>query len=446
MITTDQIESLRNDPQGLERLYRESREAGDEKAFTEAMRSCADEHPEDALLSAWTYRLELRSLPPVGESSPTTNETRQGRTLWLGVGISIVLGLLFALLAGGEPPIPVPGESAPTFWIGWGPLTAIGILFYLALAQPSRRASFGIAAAVVLLLTVFAGLVVGGRTDDVAFLTALHLPFFAWSAVGIALCAGYPSPTKHGYAYLVKSAETLLTGLIYLGAGGLFLALTIGIFAVLGLELPERGVLTAGAWIIGAVPVLALLSVYDVSASPASQQWRSGIGHILRLLTRFLLPLSLIVLLVYVLWFIPSHFMQAFEEREVLLVYNATILAILILLTLVVSGPGQERTALQTTLLRYGVVLLGGLTLTLNAYALAAIAARTLEGGLTPNRCAVLGWNVTTLLMMTVVGIQLWRRRTDPWLTVYRTWTSRAALLPGAWSLWVLVVLPFWFP
>ena len=445
MTPKDRIESLRSDPRGLERLHRESLEAGDEAAFTEAIRMCAEEHPEDALLSAWTYRLDLRSPYSTSETGPVGDETHQLRRLWIAVAVSIPMGVLFALIAGGMPPVPIPGESARWFWIGWGPLTALGILLYLALNQRSRAFNFGAAAAVALLLAAFAGLVTGSRTDDVAFLTTLHLPFCAWSAVGIALCLGHPDPARQGYAYLVKSAETLLTGLIYLAAGGVFIALTFGIFAVLGIELPERGVLTAAAWIIGAVPVLGLASVYDASTSPASQDWTPGLTRTLRLLTRLLLPLALVVLVVYVLWFIPAYFMRAFEEREVLFVYNATILAILVLLTIVVSGPGDERGTRQDRLLRYGVLLLGGLTLILNVYALAAIVARTLEGGMTPNRVAVLGWNGTTLLMMTIVGFQIWRRRAEPWREVFRTWTSRAALLAAAWSLWVVIVLPFWF-
>lgn len=444
MISTDRIESLRSNPRELERLYRESIETGEEETFTEAIHMCAEEHPEDALLSAWAYRLDVQSPDPSRESETAGEETHQRWRLWSGVAVSIVLGVLFALIAGGQPPIPIPGESVPSFWIGWGPLTALGILFYLALNQRAQARSFGAAAVVVLLLAAFAGVVAGGRTDDVAVLIALHLPFCAWATVGIALCLGHSNPARQGYAYLVKSAETLITGLIYLAAGAVFLALTGSIFAVLGIELPERGALTAAAWMIGAVPVLALVSVYDVSTSPAAQDWTEGLTRILRLLTRFFLPLTLVVLVVYVLWFIPSYFMQAFEERDVLIVYNATILAILVLLTIVVSGPAEGRPA-RHWLLRYGVVLLGGLTLVLNVYALAAVIARTLEGGGTPNRCAVLGWNVTTLLMMTVVGIQLWRRQADSWLEVFRTWIARAALLAGGWSLWVLVVLPVWF-
>ncbi|HUG62375.1 MAG TPA: hypothetical protein VMP03_11045 [Methylomirabilota bacterium] len=445
MISTDRIESLRSDPRGLERLHRESLEAGDVEAFTEAIRASADKHPEDPLLSAWTYRLDLRSPYPVSDSGTAGDETRQLPRWWIAVAVSVAMGGLFTLIAGGKPPFPIPGEAASWFWIGWGPLTAVGILFYLGLNQRSRAAAFGAAAAVVLLLAAFAGLVTGSRTDDVAFLTALHLPFCAWSTVGIAVCLGHPDPARQGYAYLVKSAETLLTGLIYLAAGAVFLALTFGIFAVLGVELPEQGVMTAAAWIIGAVPVLALASVYDASTSPASQDWTPGLARTLRLLTRLLLPLALAVLLVYVLWFIPSYFMRAFEEREVLFVYNATILAILVLLTLVVSGPAGRRPERQDRVLRYGVLLLGGLTLLLNVYALAAILGRTLDGGLTPNRFAVLGWNGTTLLMMVVVGIQIWRRRADAWLEVFRPWTSRAVLLAAGWSLWVLIVFPFWF-
>src|SRR5690606_33437158 len=154
------------------------------------------------------------------------------------------------------------------------------------------------------------------------------------------------------------------------------------IFAVLGIELPEDDLVVVAAWAVGALPLLAVGSVYDATAAPAAQDWEAGLTRTLRILARLILPLALGVLLVYVLWFIPAYFQKPFEERDVLIVYNATILAILVLLSVVVSGPVDARSDRQQPLFRYAVLALGALTLILNVYALAAVVSRALAFGL----------------------------------------------------------------
>jgi hypothetical protein len=211
---------------------------------------------------------------------------------------------------------------------------------------------------------------------------------------------------------------------------------------VLGINLPEDDLQTVAAWGIGAIPVLALASVYNPMAAPVAQDWTTGLTRILRILNQLILPLALGVLVVYVFWFVPAYFWRPFQEREVLIVYNATILAILVLLTVVVSGPVDERSPRQDTILRYAVQALVGLTLFLNVYALAAIASRTLNFGLTPNRYAVFGWNIVTLLMLAVVAFRQWRDRSDQWVYSFRESIARVSVLAVAWALWVLIVLP----
>lgn len=431
------IEAAMGDPAGLERLYRSMQAEGNEAAFREALRQCEEEHPGDILLEAWARRLDL----PVEREE----EGGQDRRWWVIIGGSVLLGVASALLARGKPPVPFPGESDVLFWVGWGPLVALGVLAYLAWAEHStqRLTRYAVAAVVVILVALYARLTIGARIDDVAFLGSFHLLFTSWAVVGAALCLGYPNPARQCYAYLVKSVEVVLTGGIFFGAGLIFVGLTYGIFAVLGIELPEEDLQVVAAWAVGAIPLLAIGSAYDATASPAAQDWHAGITRTLRILARLLLPLALGVLLVYVLWFIPVYFRKPFEERDVLIVYNATILAIMVLLTVVVSGPVDARSARQRSLFRYAVLGLGGLTLILNVYALAAVASRTIEAGLTPNRFAVIGWNVTTLLIVASVGIRLWSARRQPWMSVFRESIGRFATLAAVWAVLLLIVLPF---
>lgn len=438
MTLKQDIEAASGDPAALERLYRSSLTEGNEAAFREALRQCEEEHPGDVLLEAWAYRLDL----------PVEREEDDGgheRHWWMVIGASVLLGVVSALLARGKPPVPFPEEGDVLFWVGWGPLVALGLLAYLAWAERSTKSltRYAVAAVIVILVALYARLTIGARTDDVALLGALHLPFVSWAVVGAALCLGYQDPARQSFAYLVKSVETVLTGGIFFGAGLIFVGLTYGIFAVLGIELPEEDLQVVAAWAVGAIPLLAIGSVYDATASPAAQEWHTGLTRTLRILARLLLPLALGVLLVYVLWFIPVYFRKPFEERDVLLVYNATILAIMVLLTVVVSGPVDARSVRRRSLFRYAVLGLGVLTLILNVYALAAIASRTLESGLTPNRLAVIGWNVTTLLIVASVGFRLWRGRRQPWISVFRESVGQLATLAAVWAVSLLIVLPF---
>lgn len=442
-----QIEGASIDAAALERLYKQAVAAGNEAAFKEAIRQCAGEYQENILFKAWAYRLNV--LSPSPGVAPEGQTVKPGRTRqwWAAVATSVVLGVLYTLFARDKPPIPVPGQADPLFWIGWGPLTALGMLFYLAVVDRSEKRIYRYAGAAASIVLIAAGTaaIAWHRTGDIAMLCALHLPFVAWAAVGAAVTLGQPDPVTQRYAFLVKSVETILAGGIYFAAGGIFLGLTYGIFAVLGINIPEDRLQTVAAWGIGAIPVLALASVYDPGAAPVAQNWTTGLTRLLGILTRLILPLALGVLVVYVFWFIPAYFWRPFQEREALIVYNATILAILVLLTVVVSGPNEGRSPYQDTILRSAVLVLGGLTLFLNAYALAAIVSRTLTFGLTPNRYAVFGWNIVTLLMLAGIGIRQWRGRSNPWAYVFRESIARVSVLALAWALWVLIGLPLSF-
>ena len=426
-----QIEQAKGDAAALERLYRQAVAAGDEGAFKEAIAQHILAYPEDVLFSAWAYRLDIQ---PVYTEETTENYIPKGnesRHWWTAIVGSIVLGTLYALFAGGKPPVPVPGDASPLFWIGWGPLTALGILAYLAVMDRTRKRIrwYGGAAAVVALVAVFVAFTAWGRTGHTAALIACHLPFIAWVAMGGSVALGYAHVARQFYGYLVKSAEVILTAGIYLVAGAVFSGLTYGIFAVLGIEFPEDVLQTVAAWGVGLIPILTLASVYDPSSAPMEQNWTTGLARILRILTRLMLPLALGVLAIYVCWFIPVYFWRPFREREILIVYNATIMAIMALLTSTVTGPDEARSSKQDFLLRYAILSTGVLTMLLNAYALAAIVSRTLEFGLTPNRHAVFGWNMVTLLMLAVVVVKLWQAKSKEWIYVFRESVARAMVL-----------------
>ena len=441
----DLIERNIHDVEALERIYRESVETRQELAFRQAIEACALERPDSVLLSAWVTRLE-----PSSDTNPPVLPTEKPdltRHWKIAVFTGVVLGLFYTLFAGDKPPVPIPGEATSLLWICWGPLTALAVLFFLYSVdrETDRLHRYAIPAIGIIPVTLYTALLFWDRSDQVANLFAVHLPFLAWAAVGISLALGRNAPARQGYAFFIKTIEAVLTGGIYFGAGMIFMGLSYGIFSVLGIELPEEGLRFVATWGAGAIPLLAIASVYDPTKQACEQNWSSGLARILRILTRLMMPLALAVLAVYVLWFIPSYFWKPFQERQVLIVYNATILAILVLITASATAPDDQRSPRNDRLLRRAILTLSGLTLLLNTYALAAIVSRIAEFGFTPNRYVVLGWNVVTLLMLSIVWIQLYRSRAETWVQVFRESIARVSILTVIWAFWILIGLPLSF-
>lgn len=363
---------------------------------------------------------------------------------WLpAIALALLLGGLFAILVGDKVPVPIPAPGAnPAYWIGWSPLTGLAVLLYLLIASgdPSRRQTYGIGAGLILLAVLLSGLTAWGRTDDVAILTAIHLPFVVWMVVGWTVSRPHEGDDEP-FAYLLKSVETVVAAGLYLMAGMVFVGLTFGIFQVLGVQLPETVIVRVAAFGLGAVPLLALASVYDPHTSPLGQSWSRGLARLVRILPRLMLPAAIGILLIYVLWLVPTRFWQPFEDRSALIAYNATIIAIIVVMSTSVSGIGEPRSERYDPVLHYGILALGLLSILLNAYALGAVVGRILEFGSSLNRHAVIGWNVITLIMLSMlVGTLLPNH--DQWAARYRRLLPRLLVPTAIWAVWILFPLP----
>jgi len=439
-----QIERAAGNPEALERIYRDSTAVGDETTFREAISHCVRKYPGNLLFRTWALRLDLdlTKLPAVTEAAD--GDKLAGRHWWIAITGSLILSVVFVLLAGDQLPYPIPGVSVDPFWLGWAPATAIAILLYLLIDGRAGKRWYWYLLGI--LGAVFVGVVAAwngwGRTDQPAVLISIHLPFVAWAAVGIGASFGYRETARQFYGYIVKSMETVLTAGIYLMAGIILVGLTVGIFDALRLSIPDdvmRVIVSAG---MGLIPILALASLYDSSKPPAEQSWVTGLARLLKILTRLILVPALIILVVYLFWFVPRHFWRPFLERDVLIVYNATIVAIIVAMACTVPDPGEKLSVRAGKLLRYAILTTSCLTFLLNAYALAAVTSRTLRGGITPNRHAVLGWNVITLIILAYLSVRLVRAKPDEWPDVFRSSVALSVVPAVGWALWVVLGLP----
>jgi hypothetical protein len=203
----------------------------------------------------------------------------------------------------------------------------------------------------------------------------------------------------------------------------------------------QRLLIAGGA---GVITVVVTAGAYDPAAPPAEQVFDPGFNRLVSSLVLGLLPLTLLVLLVYLL-FIPFNFRAPFDNRDVLLIYNSMLFAVVALL---VGAAWAGRAGMPPRLARWhrrSVHAVVVLTLIVSLYALAAIAYRTAMDRPTPNRLAVLGWNVVNIgLLVHLLLLQL-RDRGGRWLDGLRRCISAGTVVYAVWGFVVILAIPWLF-
>lgn len=439
------VRSLGSNAEQLEILYQEALRSGQVDAFAEAIEVNFAESGHNLLYAAWHYRLAYMAARV------------KGRVIAWGWAIPLALlnGLILWLLSDDRFTVQVvtsPGgqqrDFLPLVVLLAAPISALVIGLFLAGVGRRRWSQvlavvFGLAVLSAYVLLAFPQ--VGPRVFQEQYLKlmVIHLGLLAWAGVGLVALPGQDGAGQR-FAFLIKSLETFIVTGLFAIAGGLFTAITFGLFTALGIDPPDivlRLFLAGGA---GLIVVLAAALVYDPTVEPRRQSFDEGLSRLVAMLMRLLLPLAVLVLVVY-LGFIPFHFREPFERREVLITFNAMLFAVVALLVGVTPVTASELSERGQAWLRRGIIALAVLALVVSLYALAAILYRTAIDRLTPNRLTFIGWNLVNIALLGWLLVQQWQAGRARWLQALQA-TFAAGMIPYlAWTLFVVLALPWLF-
>jgi hypothetical protein len=432
------IQSASGAPQQLEQLYQSARHAHTDAQFTTDMLAAYQASPDNLLYAAWYYRLQHAL--SVGTRRVSANWT-------LAVPLSIVLALVGWAVS--DPQWTII-RHVPYFLFLWSPITALFLIAFVAITarRPTLTVFFSgvavVAVASYIYIMVTVTLSQNAATQQAYFnLMLAHLPLLAWGALGLAVL-GWRSSADDRFAFLSKSIETVGTAGVYAIAGFIFVGLTYAMFSVLVGHISDvllRLLIAGGA---GLIPVIAVASVYDPHLSPSRQEFRRGFGKILSILMQVLLPLTLLVLILYVIA-IPFNFSQPFQSRDVLIVYNVVLFAIMGLLIGVTPMTAGDFPPRYQRMLRAGILGVVGLMLLVSLYALSAILYRTVNDALTMNRFTVIGWNVVNIGLLVSVLIGQRRASRAGWIAALHSTARIGTVVYIAWGLLVALLLPWIF-
>jgi len=434
----EEIRLAKTDPQQLEQLFQLAENEGQTGAFQLAMLTCYEEDPNNLLYAAWFYRFQ--------QSAETPTKTRRGVNWLLAIPLSILTGLIFWALSDFENLILL--EQIPFLGLLWSPIAAMSALIFMAFTAKKNQTraialGLGLLAATAYAMLLASANDVPNTHNYYLDLAAIHIPLLCWIALGISVL-GLKSSTKDRFAFLIKSIEVILTAGLYLIAGMVFGGITIGMFEALSISLPDIWLRLIAAGGFGLLPVLAVASVYDPTLAPSEQDFNQGLSKFISTMMRLLLPLTLGILTIYIL-VIPFNFFEPFENRELLIVYNVMLFAIMgLLLGATPIQAGDLSPQLQKWL-RIGIIAVAILAELVSIYALSATIYRTVEGGITVNRLTIIGWNSTNIVILFWLIYKQFKESREKWIDSLQTVFSLSTNAYLVWTSFLVLVIPWLF-
>jgi hypothetical protein len=433
-----EIQAAKNDPQKLEQLYQAAQQEGQIEVFQSALVTCYQETPNNLLYAAWFYRFQQTA-----ESAVKTH--REVNWVW-ALPLSILSGLIFWVLSDFETLVYL--DHLPLLVLWWSPIATMSALIFLMVTAKNNRVravalGLGLFAVTAYAMLLAPTLEVPWKINAYLDLAAIHIPLLCWIALGISVL-GIKSSVADRFAFLIKSIEVMITAGLYLIAGIVLGGITIGMFAALSISLPDIWLRLIAAGGFGLLPVLAVASVYDPTTAPSKQDYDQGLSKFIATMMRLLLPLTLGVLAIYI-FVIPFNFLAPYENRDVLIVYNLMLFAIMGLLLGATPIRGDDLSPQFQKWLRMGIITVAILAEVVSLYALSATVYRTIEGGLTINRLTIIGWNAINISILFGLIYRQFKDGREQWIASLNSVFSLATNAYLVWGLFLVIIIPLLF-
>ncbi|NBS26272.1 MAG: hypothetical protein EBS81_08195 [Gammaproteobacteria bacterium] len=400
----------------LERQYQNS-----PYEFRKWFNKTFSENPENPLLLAWNARLNYQP--------SHLRDTPASRNLLL---LTILISFVSWAIAKAPSYINLNGEW---FYIRFIPFLVIGTLVYYFHINEKLNKGLILKSAVagLTMFTVLLLLPYRPNSDSIR-MALIHMPFVLLSLLGFTFCKGQWRSLDQRLNFLRFGGELVIySGLVLLG-GFVFSALTINLFEMISVDIEQWYFSNVGMWGAMSAPLIASW-IWD--------QLLERDSRIAPILANIFSPLFLLMTGFY-LAALLGRGQSPFEDRESLIVFNGLLMVVWGISVFSITGRGGK----FSKVLDLTNLSLVGVTLIIDAIALAAIVYRTFTMGITPNRVAVTGANLLIFIHLIWISFEYAREfRGAGSIKVIKTTIARYLPVYTAWSMFVVVVLPlmFWF-
>jgi hypothetical protein len=372
----EQILSNLDNPDQLERLYREDR-----SAFKRAFKMLYPDLKDNSITGFWNARL---------------NFTKED--IFLGSGKDLVFVIIAALVAGFIAKLPAILNIDEEFFYprNIGFIVFPALTAYFAWKNKLSIGKIAFIAGTTLAGLFFINFLPEDKKSDTLILSCIHLALFLWSILGFAFVNDAKNNVEKRLDFLSYNGDLVVMTTLIVIAAGIVSAVTIGLFSLIGFNIEQfyfQNVVIAG------LPAAPILGTYLTRTNPQL------VGKVSPVIARIFSPVVLVMLVIYLGAIVYSG-KDPYNDREFLLLFNALLVGVMAIIFFSIAETSKTVKNLWEVRVLF---LLSVVTIIVNGIALSAILFRISEWGLTPNRAAVLGGNVLILGNLLLVTTQLFR-------------------------------------
>lgn len=422
------------DPERLEALYQTACQANEEAEFRSDLLSLAAQSSDNMLLAAWNSRFQHNPLAKAGR-----------RIRW---EVAVVLGVITGLVLWSISDINLQIRGyLPYYGLFWAPIATLFTLVFIAFVSRKNILRTILAGVLVAVPPLYVILITGTQSNwssrSYLDMMAIHLVLLCWIGLGITLM-GLRSEAIRRFSFLIKSLEVAIAAGLYLIFGAIFGIISIGMISALGATLPDVIIRLVACGGFGLLPILAVATMYDPQVPPEDQDFSQGLSKFIATMMRLLLPLTLIILVIYIL-IIPFFFLAPFKERDVLIIFNLMLFGVMGMLIGATPLSAENLSLKLQKALRNGIIAVAILAGLVSLYALSAMIYRTAVGGITMNRLMTLGWNTINISVLVVIVVTQLRKGFEGWAARLHKVFSKAAIAYVVWDLFLIIAIPLLF-
>ncbi len=409
----DEILKCIDDPKQLEKLFRTNR-ALFKREFTALYPELKGNTPADF----WNERLNYES----------------DDINW-GTGRELLFVIIASLVAGVIAKLPAFLSISEDFFYARniGFIIFPALMAYFTWKNKLSTGKIAFIAGSTLVGLIFINSLPDVKKSDTLILSCVHLVLVLWSALGFAFVGETKNNDEKRLSFLKYNGDLVVMTTLILIAGAIMTGITIGLFELIGFKIEKFYFDYVGVFGLAAAPIVG---TYLTQTNPQL------VGKVSPVIAKIFSPLVLVMLIIYLIAMVYSG-KDPYNDREFLLIFNALLIGVMAIIFFSVAETSKT-TKSHTEI--WVLFLLSVVTVIVNGIALSAILFRISEGGITPNRVAVLGGNVLILINLLLVTVQLFKvlsKKAD--LTGVKRVISCYLPIYGVWAIIVTFLFPFLF-
>ena len=300
------------------------------------------------------------------------------------------------------------------------------LMAYFIFKQQQVLSSIIVPVVITIASVVYMNLLPNLPKSDSIVQASIHMPLLLWVVFGYVFMNGGFAKSNSRISFLRFNGDFMVMSGLMLIAGGLFCAITIGLFSLIGVRIEnyfQDYMVPIG---LSSVPVVAAFLVQN------NNQLVSKISPVI---ARIFTPIVFVTLFIFIATVIATGNYPN-SNRDFLMLFNVLLVAVmaLILFSLTEITKSSDQKMNQWLLLGLSV-----LTIVVNIIALSSISYRISSYGFSPNRLSVLGADLLILFNLILVsrklflivrgkvGVEEVEQSIAMFLPVYFIWTAFVA-------------------